>query len=180
MERLFLSGEMEGFPVRTDNRHVHHESMKGDVEETGLLGRDENDSSQVLPTNEEVIGPFTCSPRSHEAESDLSTTRTATPWSPLIVESTLPPTSVSTASVESSFRSDFKSHVGLNADDGSDAGVAKVAGKDTGVTTQVPMTLPILSAESIESDGLSYKAEDEDGLAAEDWLHVAEALDAVT
>lgn len=180
MERLILSGEMGSFPVRTANRHAHHEGMKRDIEENEFLALDGDGSSQVSWTNEEVFPSFPCSSRYHEAESDLWSTWTASQRSSSDMGSTPAPTALSTASVVSSFSSDYKSHVRLNADLGSDAGVAHAVANGTDVVAQTPETLSILSADFSERDGVNDEAGAEDGLAAEDWLRVAEVLDEVT
>lgn len=166
---------MEGFPTSTDSIYDPDEYVKGIDEDTTFLSLDEDDRSQL----EEVVGSCPCSSRSHGAESDLSSTRKASAWSSSAMR---PPPEPSASSCAAPWRrSDCESHVGLNVDLGSDAGVAQVVGRnDTGVVAPARKTLPAMSVGSTERDGVKDGARDEDGLAAKDWLDVVDALDAPT
>lgn len=171
---------MEGFPASTDSTYDHDEYVEGNDEDTTLLGLDGDDRSQLLSTKEEVIGACPYSSRGDGAESDLSSTRTTSAWSSSAIQPPPEPTA-SFSSATPSGRSDCESHVGFNADVGSGAGVANVVGRnDTGAVAQARKKLPAMSAGSSERDGVKGGASDDDGLAAEDWLDVLDALDAGT
>lgn len=175
MEDMILREEMKSFRNKT-NSCIHCKDTDRDEEAMELLGLHER--SDFLPTMEEVVGSFPYSSCRHGTESNLSSTGKPIARTSAVMGSTLAPKGP-TAPVVCPFYSNCESHVRLKTDLGSDKGATHVIGNDTNAVTQAPETLPVLSAAFSEWDRVTGSEENEDVLAAEDWLSVAEALDPV-
>lgn len=177
MENLILSEEMPVFSTKPDG--FIHQPEDVDCEGRDApnhCGHQRGDECPVRFMNQGVIETLPFSADTSGAECDVPSKLNANPCYTPDVDSTLAPT-VASISVASSFHPSSESHMRPSTDLGSH-GVTHVVGNGFGEVAQPPETL--VAAAGFRGWGeVTEVAEDDDGLAVEDWLDVAHALNAV-
>lgn len=169
MEDLILSQDMPVFSNKPDG--LFHQDMAFEGVETDELHLDGYQRSDVCSMNQQVIGAFPSCAHSSGDECNLRGMLFANPWLSPDMSSTTALTAVSTASAASLFHSNIEEHMRDSTEFGGREGVAHVVRKDSEVVAEPAETL-------LASAGF-HGAEGGYDIAAEDWLDIISALDAV-